>query len=226
MDRSDDKVETPRTDTLIADIDANWASKDGWELLRQHARQLERELVEANKRAHYEATWHNHYARSAGRTIPAKLAQRILEIVNYEGWQGEIFRTLQDALKCAPSHVAPMPMPVSRYTVDHCGTRAVPDGEWVASGDYAALEKLYIEQTQCTPSAIRQIDKQVTIQASEHRELLYDAGRYRWLRDNMRRMPLGENGLRYFFDQPGTMSFQEAVDEAAVQPTDSTVRNG
>jgi hypothetical protein len=56
--------------------------------------------------------------------------------------------------------------------------------------------------------------KEVVLLASEYAELLNNARRYQWLRDNMRRMPMGEAGARYFFDQPGTMSFQEAVDAA------------
>lgn len=54
--------------------------------------------------------------------------------------------------------------------------------------------------------------KEVTLLASEYAQLVRDARRYERLRDHMRRMPMGEAGVRYFFDQPGSMSFQEAVD--------------
>jgi hypothetical protein len=59
---------------------------------------------------------------------------------------------------------------------------------------------------------------EVVLLASEYAQLVKDARRYEWLRDHMRRMPLGEAGTRHFFDQPGTMSFQEAVDEATESP--------
>ena len=36
---------TPRTDKVIAAVDANWSSVRGWDILREHARQLECELA-------------------------------------------------------------------------------------------------------------------------------------------------------------------------------------
>ena len=66
--------------------------------------------------------------------------------------------------------------------------------------------------------AVRQVDKKIVLQASEYVGLVYNSRRYEWLRDNMRKMPLGEAGTRHFFDQPGTMSFQEAVDVERTGP--------
>lgn len=81
-----------------------------------------------------------------------------------------------------------------------------------------ALNRMWALRSAIAPT--RQVDKQVTLQASEYAQLVYDARRYEWLRDNMRRMPLGETGTRHFFDQPSTMSFQEAVDVAKSATTD------
>lgn len=57
--------------------------------------------------------------------------------------------------------------------------------------------------------------EEVTLLASEYTQLVKDARRYQWLRTNMRRMSMGEKGTRHFFDQPDSMSFQEAVDAAS-----------
>jgi hypothetical protein len=56
--------------------------------------------------------------------------------------------------------------------------------------------------------------RQVVCMIGEYKQLAFNSRRYEWLRDHMRRMPMGRAGTRHFFDQPGTMSFQEAVDEA------------
>lgn len=55
--------------------------------------------------------------------------------------------------------------------------------------------------------------QEITILASEYAQLVRDARRYEWLRDNMRRFTTC-GGIRHFIDQPDSMSFQEAVDEA------------
>jgi hypothetical protein len=87
---------------------------------------------------------------------------------------------------------------------------------WQQIADARAIEVADLKHAAKQQSAIgaRQVDKQVVLQASEYGELAKNARRYEWLRDHMRRMPLGERGIRHFFDQPGTMSFQEAVDAA------------
>jgi hypothetical protein len=56
--------------------------------------------------------------------------------------------------------------------------------------------------------------RDVALIKGEYALLVHDARRYEFLRDHMRRMPLGEKGTRHFFDQSGALSFQEAVDEA------------
>lgn len=56
--------------------------------------------------------------------------------------------------------------------------------------------------------------RDVACTKGEYVGLVKDARRYEFLRDGMRRMPLGEAGTRHFFDQSGAVSFQEAVDEA------------
>lgn len=66
------------------------------------------------------------------------------------------------------------------------------------------------EESQDVPIA----RNEVIVLSSEYHQLAKDARRYEWLRDSMRRMPMGEKGTRHFFDQPDTLSFQEAVDEA------------
>lgn len=70
--------ETPRVDA-VAPVDAfvtdsdQWAvSKTDYDCLIDVARQLERELSAANRRAHYEGTWHNYYVmRDLGIAVPS-----------------------------------------------------------------------------------------------------------------------------------------------------------
>lgn len=47
--------------------------RPGWRPVDQRITDLERELADANKRAHYEATWHNHYAIKE-QTMPSAIA--------------------------------------------------------------------------------------------------------------------------------------------------------
>jgi hypothetical protein len=69
--------------------------------------------------------------------------------------------------------------------------------------------------------------RDVACTKGEYVSLVNNSRRYEYLRDHMRRMPLGEAGTRHFFDQPGTVSFQEAVDEARSVPSDGgSARNG
>ena len=56
--------DTPRTDEAeLSILDIQNGHGPSPYVPAELARQLERELAAANKRAHYEATWHNHYAR-------------------------------------------------------------------------------------------------------------------------------------------------------------------
>jgi hypothetical protein len=94
-----------------------------------------------------------------------------------------------------------------------------PDGPWVRFSDAAAISNRLASTprsaTERTPLPQNfDPEKDVALRRGEYAQLVYDARRYEWLRDNMRRMPMGQSGQRHFFDQPGTMSFQEAVDEA------------
>ena len=68
--------------------------------------------------------------------------------------------------------------------------------------------------------------RDVACTKGEYAGLVHNSRRYEYLRDHMRRMPLGEAGTRHFFDQPGTVSFQEAVDEARNTPSPSGVEEG
>ena len=48
------------------------------------------------------AEWGRHQRAAPSATaLPTALVERILGIVNYDGWQGEIFRELQAALSHA-----------------------------------------------------------------------------------------------------------------------------
>lgn len=76
------------------------------------------------------------------------------------------------------------------------------------------LEAIILERDELRLARSAITAREVVCTKGEYAELANNSRRYEWLRDNMRRMPMGEAGARHFFDQPGTMSFQEAVDEA------------